>query len=72
VDYTVLMDEPYLLAHYVDKDPSSGFESEWISWSEIKKRHSVKELKQLFEKSSAWLGENVDAQHLLTDCVNSV
>ncbi len=47
VDYAVLMDEPYLLAHYVYKDQTSGFESEWISWREIKKRHSGRELKQL-------------------------
>ena len=71
VDYAVLMDEPYLLAHYIYKDQTSGFESEWISWREIKRRHSGKELKQLFEKSSAWLGENADAQHLLADHVNT-
>ncbi len=71
VDYAVLMDEPYLLAHYVNKDQTSGFESEWISWREIKKRHSGRELKQLFEKSSAWQGENADAQHLLTDYVST-
>ena len=37
VDYAVLMDEPYLLANYVNKDQTSGLESEWISWREIKK-----------------------------------
>ena len=71
VDCAVLMDEPHLLAHDVIKDQSSGFEAEWISWREIQKRHSGRELKQLFDKSSAWLGENDDAQHRLTDYVNT-
>jgi hypothetical protein len=71
VDYAVLMDEAYLLARYVTEDPSSGFESEWLSWSELKNRHSVKRLKELFEKSSTWLGDNANAQRLLTHRVNS-
>jgi hypothetical protein len=70
-DYAVLMGEAYLLAHYVIEDPRSGFESEWLSWSEIKNRHSVKELKQLFEKSSTWLGDNAEAQRLLMLRVNA-
>ncbi len=65
-DYDVLMDEAYLLARYVIDDSSSGLESEWLSWSEFKSRHSVKELMELFEKSSMWLGNNADAQCLLT------
>jgi hypothetical protein len=70
-DYAVLMDEAYLLARYVTDDSSSGFGSEWLSWSELKSRHSVKELKELFAKSSTWLGDNADAQRLLTRRVNA-